>query len=206
MPPQLNLLCTLCSFLVSQPLSTPLLRQYIISCLLNTWRQSRRGNYWGHGYVCTQPPLTDCTSFGVGRRPCCCKGRRQGGSGADWWLAPDMSNLIQQMSLSAGLIKAGICCCYFIRHRTWSRARARDEGGLSCALNHKGSGIYELGNSHKPTPAMTCLPPKTGKYSAASLRKNFLVKKNIYTAGRNLMFFPDHQLWKSTTSWLHLKE
>lgn len=143
--PQCTLFCTLCGFPASHPSRSPLLRQYIISCLLNTWRQSQWGNDRGHGHVCTQPPLTDCTSFGVEKRPCCCKGRRQGRSSADWWSAPDMSNMIQQMSLSTGLIKAGICCCCFIRHRTWSCARAWDEGGLSCALNHKGSGICEWG-------------------------------------------------------------
>lgn len=38
------------------------LRQYIINCLLNTWRRSQRGNC---GHVCTQPPLTHRTSFRV---------------------------------------------------------------------------------------------------------------------------------------------
>lgn len=182
-------LCLLLCVASLQPFRSPLLRQYIISCLLNTWRQSQWGNYRGHGHVCTQPPLTDCTSFGVEGRPCCCKGRRPRGSGADWWLAPDMSNMIQQMSLSTGLIKAGICCCCFIRHRTWSCARAWDEGGLSCALNHKGSGIREWGNSHKPTaPAMTCLPLKTGTDSEATLRN--LIRKRA--AWRNLMSFSKH--------------
>lgn len=64
-----------CSFSVTQPLPSPLLRQCIISCLLNTWRQSQWGNYWGHSHVCTQPSLTDCTSFRVEKRLCCCKGR-----------------------------------------------------------------------------------------------------------------------------------
>lgn len=186
-PPQRTVLPTLCSFLAPQPLRSPLLRQYIISCLLNTWRQSQWGNYRGHGHVCTQPPLTDCTSFGVERRPCCCKGRRLGGNGADWWLAPDMSNMIQQMSLSTGLIKAGICCCCFIRHRTWSCARAWDEGGLSCALNHKGSGIREWGNSQKPTaPAMTCLPLKTGRDSEGKLKKTSPCCSNLIRKKSNL--------------------
>lgn len=64
-----------CSFSATHPLPSPLLRQCIISCLLNTWRQSQWGNYWGHSHVCTQPSLTDCTSFRVEKRLCCCKGR-----------------------------------------------------------------------------------------------------------------------------------
>lgn len=139
-----------CSFSVPHPLPSLLLRQYIISCLLNTWRQSQRGNYWGHSHVCTQPSLTDRTSFRAEKRPCCCKGRRRESS-VDWWSAPNMSNMIQQMSLSQELIKPGICRCFFIRHRTWRCAKTSDEGGLSPTLNHKGAGIQARGthtNTH----------------------------------------------------------
>lgn len=67
--------------------------------------------------------------------------------------AHDVSDMIQQTSLSSELIKPGICCCFFIRHQTWSYARTKDEGGLSSTLNHKDVGIYErqIENSHKHT-------------------------------------------------------
>lgn len=97
------------------PLPSPLLRQYIISCLLNTWRQSQQGNYWGHSHVCTQPSLTHRTSFRRVKRPCCCKRRtreQQHGLVISPWHVTEM---IQQMSLRLELIKPGICCCFFIR-------------------------------------------------------------------------------------------
>lgn len=61
-----------------------------------------------------------------------------------WWSAHDVSNMIQQTSLSRELIKLGICCCFFIRHETWSCAST---------LNRKDAGIYERQseNSHKHT-------------------------------------------------------
>lgn len=148
------------SFSAAHPLPSPLLRQYIISCLLNTWRQSQRGNYWGHSDVCTQPSLTHRTSFRAEKRPCCCKGRRRE-RGLDWWSDPDMSNMIQQMSLSLKLIKPGICFCFFIRHWTWLCARAWDEGGLSPTLNCKGAGIHERGthtNTHKTSNDLFASP------------------------------------------------
>lgn len=114
-----------CSFSVLHPLPSPLLRQYIISCLLNTWRQSQQGNYWEHSHVCTQPSLTHRTSFRAEKRPCCCKGRRKECS-LDWWSAPDMSNMIQQMSLSLELIKAGICRCFF--YQVWDLEQSQDLG------------------------------------------------------------------------------
>lgn len=49
--------------LLPHPLPSSTLRKPIISCLLNTWRQTQRGNYWGHSHVCTQPSLTHRTSF-----------------------------------------------------------------------------------------------------------------------------------------------
>lgn len=81
------------------PLPSPLLRQYIISCLPNTWRQSQQGNYWGHSHVCTQPSLTHRTSFRRVKRPCCCKGRvraQQHGLVISPW---HVIEIIQQTSL-----------------------------------------------------------------------------------------------------------
>lgn len=172
---------TPCSSTVPHPLPSPLLRQYIISCLLNTWRQSQRGNYWGHSHVCTQPSLTHRTSFRTEKRPCCYKGRRRG-SDVDWWSAPDLSNMIQQMSLSPELIKPGICCCFFIRHWTWRCARTKDEGGLSPTLNHKDAGIHERGTHTNTQPAMTCLlpkPQKTGKDFEVSRSQKSLLLRNL---------------------------
>lgn len=85
-----------CSLSVPHPLPSPLLRQYIISCLLNTWRQSQRGNYWGHSHVCTQPSLTHRTSFRAEKRPCCCKGREREQRGSvisRWHVKYDTTNV-----------------------------------------------------------------------------------------------------------------
>lgn len=133
LPDGASLCITLFSFL--------LLRQQLISCLLNTWRQSQQGNYWGHSRVCTQPSLTHCTSFRAQKRPCCFKGSGRESS-VDWWSTLDMSNKEQQMSLE--LIKPGICHCFFIMIRTWSSARVKNEEGLSPILIHEGTGIREM--------------------------------------------------------------
>lgn len=95
-----------CSFCRPHTLTSGLPRQYLINCLLNTWRQSQRGNYRGHNHVCMQPSLTDHTSFTAEKRPCC---------KARGWSATHTSNMTQQMSQSLRLIKPGICCWFFIR-------------------------------------------------------------------------------------------
>lgn len=144
-----------CSLSLPHPLPSLLFRQYIIRCLLNTWRQSQWGNYWGHSHVCTQLSLTDHTCIRAEEMPCCCKGRRRERS-VDWWSALSMSNMIQQMSLTQELIKPGICCCFFIWNQTWSCAQAEHERGLSPAFNHKDAGIHEMGTlTHTHTHTCT---------------------------------------------------
>lgn len=162
-----------CSLSLPHPLPSLRLRQYFIRCLLNTWRQSQWGNDWGPCHVCTLLSLTDHTSIKAEEMPCCCKGRWRERS-VDWWSAPNMSNMIQQMSLTLELIKSGICCCFFIWNQTWSCAQAEHEGGLSPTLNHKDAGIHEMGTHTHTQPAMTCLLHQTLKtdFEETSLQKS----------------------------------